>query len=133
MATKTDSILAWRKLAASQDPLPVMKPIPYQVRGSRYGTCGIRIDGSPEFIDAVLSNLKSLLDGENNTTRLELSRSKVHKGFKKLPLADENAECCYVRLHQRGKSSVGRVRSSRKLLRRSSPLSGSLPFAQIFS
>lgn len=129
MATKNEHILAWRRLLGGQNPLPVMKPIPYQARGSRYGTCGIRIDGPPEFIDAVLSNLKPLLEGENNTTRLELSRARVNKGFKELPLAAPDAECCYVRLHQRGRAGLGRGRSSRRQLRTAAPLTMALPFA----
>ncbi len=88
-----------------------MRPIPPKAAGSRYGCCGIRIDGTPEFIDAVLSNLKSLLDGENHLTRLELARNPVkpteiagkHKGFEN---AEVDAECCYIRLHLRGHEGV---------------------------
>ena len=108
MSTKRDAIEHWRALAPIQDPLPKMRPIPYQIRGSKYGSCGIRIDGSPEFVDAVLSNLKSLLAGENMATRLELSRNKVKTGFKELPNAQDDAECCYIRLHQRGKAQINR-------------------------
>ena len=89
------------------DNLPIlgkMDPIPYKTTGSRYGACGIRIDGNPEFIDAVLSHLKELLDGENHLTRLELARNHVDgSGIGKvLPNAGVGAECCYIRLHQRG-------------------------------
>jgi hypothetical protein len=82
-----------------------MSPIPYKTRGSRYGACGIRIDGNPQFIDGVLSRLKELIDGENHVTRLELARHIVDgSGINKdLPNADENAEVCYVRLHMRGR------------------------------
>jgi len=81
-----------------------MIPIPYKSSGSSYGACGIRIDGTPAFIDAVLSNLKDMIDGENQVTRLELSRqavdgSKLGKAFYK---AVPNAEVCYIRLHMRG-------------------------------
>ena len=108
MATKHDSIERWRGLEPAQNPLPLMRPIPYQTRGSRYGACGIRIDGSSAFIDAVLSNLKPLLAGENMNTRLELSRNKVKTGFKELPNAQDDAECCYIRLHVRGRVGMGR-------------------------
>lgn len=103
---KADAMKSWKNLKAGQNPLRHMQPIPYKSKGSRYGACGIRIDGSKEFIDAVLSNLKPLLDGENHVTRLELARSKVNTGFKDLPNADQNAECCYIRLHERGKESA---------------------------
>ena len=106
MAKKAETLALWKGLAPT-NPLPHMEPIPYKARGSRYGACGIRIDGSPEFIDAVLSNLKTLLDGENQVTRLALARNPVdavtingeHKGFTNRARA---AEVCYVRLHMRG-------------------------------
>jgi len=87
-----------------QDPLRHMTAIPYKSKGSRYGACGVRIDGNPQFIDAVLSCLKSLIAGENHLTRLELSRNRVDgSGLgKDLPNADDGAECCYIRLHVRG-------------------------------
>lgn len=105
---KEETLKRWKSLEAGQDPLPKMAPIPYKTSGSRYGCCGIRIDGSPEFVDAVLSNLKSLLDGENCVTRLELSRSKVKRqaGYKAGQNADSDAEVCYVRLHERGREGA---------------------------
>jgi hypothetical protein len=66
---KDESLKRWRALPQGQDPLPHFQPIPYKTSGSRYGCCGIRIDGNPEFIDAVLSNLKTLLDGEGTANR----------------------------------------------------------------
>ena len=108
MPTKHDSIEHWRGLEPGQNPLPFMTPIPYQTRGSRYGSCGIRIDGNPAFIDAVLSNLKPLLAGENMATRLEVSRNKVKTGFKELPNAAADAECCYIRRHGRGTAQLHR-------------------------
>lgn len=103
---KDETLTRWKQLEPT-NPLPYMEPIPYKARGSRYGACGIRIDGTPEFIDAVLSQLKSLIDGENHVTRLELARNKVDgSGIgKALPNAahgDKPAECCYIRLHVRG-------------------------------
>jgi len=94
----------WRELPANMPILGKMRPIAYKARGSRYGACGIRIDGTPEFIDAVLSHLKELLAGENQVTRLELARNPVDgKGLdKSFENAETNAECCYIRLHVRG-------------------------------
>ena len=98
----------WRELPAGQNPLGSMRPIPYKREGSKYGACGIRIDGTPEFIDAVLSNLKGLLDGENALTRLELARREVkpvtvNGEVKTFANAEEGAEVCYIRLHVRGR------------------------------
>mgnify|MGYP004448570747 FL=1 len=107
MAKKHEVLQDWKQLQDNQDPLEHMAPIPYKSTGSKYGACGIRIDGTPEFIDAVLSNLKSLINGENQVTRLELARSEVKpttingetKSFVNKSL---NAEVCYIRLHIRG-------------------------------
>ena len=100
---KQEAIEHWKAMESGRNPLAVMSPIPPKTKGSRYGCDGIRIDGSPAFIDAVLSNLQSLLDGENNFTRLELSRNavKVSPGYKSGKNASMGAECCYIRLHER--------------------------------
>ena len=108
--TKKQAMKHWNDLKANQNPLKPMTVIPYKAQGSRYGACGIRIDGNPEFIDAVLSNLKPLLDGESNTTRLELARNTVSPSeiagkVKTYHNADRNAEVCYIRLHERGKEA----------------------------
>jgi len=100
---KAETLERWKGLPENQDPLPHMAPIPYQQKGSKYGACGIRIDGTPEFVDAVMSNLKSLIAGENTVTRLELSRNPASTDFKPaVNAAGQNAEVCYIRLHMRG-------------------------------
>jgi len=101
---KSETLAAWKALPAGLPMLKYMTPIAYKSRGSRYGACGIRIDGNPQFIDSVLSRLKDLIDGENHSTRLELARNKVDgSGLdKSFDNADSNAEVCYIRLHQRG-------------------------------
>ena len=105
---KAEAITHWRELPEDVNPLETMLPIPYKATGSKYGACGVRIDGTPEFIDAVLGRLKSLLAGENMRTRLELARHEVGpveingevKAFENR--AGGNAEVCYIRLHVRG-------------------------------
>jgi len=100
---KADALKHWQQLQPDADPLAVMRPIPTKTAGSRYGCDGIRIDGSPEFIDAVLSRLQPIIAGENNVTRLELARNPVKRqpGYKSGENADAGAECCYIRLHMR--------------------------------
>lgn len=101
---KEDTLQAWKQLPDNQPILKHMRPIPYKARGSTYGACGIRIDGTPAFVDSVLSHLKELINGENHVTRLTLARNKVDgSGIgKELPNAEDHAECCYIRLHVRG-------------------------------
>ncbi|MFH1635797.1 MAG: hypothetical protein ABIG63_17535 [Chloroflexota bacterium] len=105
---KEDTLKHWQALPENQNPLANMTPIAYKTRGSRYGACGIRIDGNPQFIDAVLSRLKPLIAGENHVTRLELARNVVDgSGIgKALPNQDDGAECCYIRLHMRGREGA---------------------------
>ena len=104
---KEENLARWKKLPTNVNPLSRMESIPYKARGSRYGACGVRIDGTPAFIDAVLGKLKDLLDGENHLTRLELARNPVMPveiagKVKVFSNAEVNAEVCYIRLHERG-------------------------------
>ena len=104
---KSEALEHWRALPEDADPLENMTPIAYKATGSRYGACGIRIDGNPAFVDAVLGRLRSLLDGENHVTRLELARHDVEPvtingEVKRFENADLGAEVCYIRLHMRG-------------------------------
>lgn len=105
---KSETLKVWSEMESNQPILPHMVPVRYKATGSRYGACGIRIDGNPAFVDAVLSRLKDLIDGENHFTRLELARNRVDgSGIgKALPNAENNAECCYIRLHERGHEGV---------------------------
>jgi len=105
--TKAEGLRHWSELPENQPILSHFRPIPYKSEGSSYGACGVRIDGSPEFIDAVLSRLKDLIDAENQVTRLELARNPVKpvmgKAFHK---AVANAEVCYIRCHLRGQEGA---------------------------
>ena len=100
--TKKEALNHWRGMPANLDPMQHMDAIPYKTTGSRYGACGVRIDGNPDFVDAVLSCLKSMLAGESVHTRLELARREVQNDFKATPNAGRGAEVCYIRLHERG-------------------------------
>lgn len=111
VSKKHETIIAWSALSDS-NPSESVQPIPYKASGSKYGTCGIRIDGNSEFVDAVLSKLKDMLICENGMTRLELARRQVEsvtdfgKGRKKtFAYADNDSEVCYIRVHERGPES----------------------------
>jgi hypothetical protein len=99
---KAEALARWKRLDAIQPILPHMEPIPYKADGSTYGACGIRIDGNPAFVDAVLSRLQDMIAGENGVTRLGLSRRDVDSKFKPCHNRAQNAEVCYIRLHERG-------------------------------
>lgn len=100
-------LMYWQSMEPDQPIAPHFEALPSKSAGSTYGACGIRIDGNPEFIDAVLSRLKDLIELESATTRLGFSRSRVKateiKGDKKsFDNAARNAEVVYIRLHERG-------------------------------
>lgn len=100
---KGEALNRWRELPENLDPMPHFDPIPYKSEGRSFGACGVRIDGSPEFIDAVLSRLKPLLAAEGVRTRLELTRKRVEPmPGKPCHKAVDNAEVCYIRRHVRG-------------------------------
>lgn len=102
---KSETLAHWRSLPDNQNPAKHCRPIPYKAKGSTYGACGVRIDGTPEFVDAVLSCLKSMLALENGSTRLGLSRKEVDSNFKSVPNAETRAEVCYIRCHKRGRQA----------------------------
>lgn len=121
---KKDALKHWNELPENLEIMPHFTAIPYGASGSKYGACGIRIDGNPAFVDAVLSRLKDLLAGENSETRLSLSRNKVEMkletrhGTRTFLNRDDSAECCYIRLCERGGSiHHGRALKSRARVR----------------
>lgn len=97
---KDEALRHWISLTDRMDPSHYMDPVPYGHTGSRYGECGgIRIDGTPQFIDAVLSNLKGLLKLEGSTTRLELTYGEA----KDRETGASRGHVCYVRCIERGR------------------------------
>ncbi|RTK94080.1 MAG: hypothetical protein EKK64_09240 [Neisseriaceae bacterium] len=70
-ATKPEILEFWKKLR-SDSPI-LMKPIEYNHKGSTYGEDGIRITGSPQFIQSVLARLKEFLNFESPQTKLSVS------------------------------------------------------------
>jgi hypothetical protein len=108
---KEQGIVHWTQLPEDANLLKHMTAIPNKAAGSKYGTCGVRIDGNPQFIDAILGRLKGLIEGEGEETRLEFSRSEVkptvikgeHKGFENSVIG---AQVVYIRLHERGPEAI---------------------------
>ena len=101
---KAELLTHWQALAPNQDMVKPMVPLEAGHRGKTYGMDGIRIDGSPEFIDAVLSHLKPLLEFENTQTRLQVSHadcSKAEAGFNK----GNGGFVCYIRAAMRGREA----------------------------
>ena len=100
---KAEVLETWSRMPENQSIITHMNTIPYKTSVSKFGACGIRIDGTPQYIDAVLSHMKELLVGENQITRLERSRNDAVSEFKASPNAEKGGEVCYIRLHMRGR------------------------------
>jgi len=64
---------------------------------------GLRIEGTQDFIDSVLSNLKSLIRCENSLTRLEIQYQEIVDRETKVPTGKW---VCYVRVVDRGDSKT---------------------------
>jgi len=98
---KAETLARWRGLQADQAVKPV--PVMYKHQGSTYTEDSIRITGTQEFIDSVLSRLMPLLEFENTRTRLQLVYQET---------TDKNTGCktgtynCYVQVHQRGGDAI---------------------------
>lgn len=107
---KRIALQRWHSLEENQPILPHFTPIAADAHGSTFGACGIRISGNPQFIDAVLSRLKDLLQAESGATRLTLSRQSVKpvsirngeaETVKQWANADTDAETCYIQIRER--------------------------------
>ena len=94
---KAEIIAHWGKLAANQ--AIEFGPVAYKHEGSTFDEDSIRITGSRDFIDSVLSRIKDVLEFENGTTRLQLSYQQA-KEKNSGHLLD--SYCCYIQVHERG-------------------------------
>lgn len=98
--TKDEMLAHWQELPAD---MPVrMQQVAYKHEGSTYNEDGIRITGSREFIDSVLSRLKDLLDYEGNETRLQVVYKESTDRETRQPTFGYN---CYIQVHERGPQS----------------------------
>ena len=76
-----------------------ISPVTYKHEGSTYDEDGIRLTGSREFIDSVLSRLKDLLNHENGSTRLQVVYKESTNRHTQELLDSYN---CYIQVHERG-------------------------------
>jgi hypothetical protein len=93
-AGKEQVIDMWKNLR----PSPIMmRPVPEGHRGTRLHQDGIRLTGSPQFINSVLSRIKEVLAYENQPgMRLDLEYREIES---KTP-TEEATYLCYIHLEQ---------------------------------
>lgn len=94
---KSEILTHWAGLPENQPVNPEI--IPYKHRGSTFDEDSIRITGSQEFIDSVLSRLKDLLKYESADTRLQVMYQESQDKKTKQPTG---SYCAYVQVHERG-------------------------------
>ncbi len=70
-ASKDEIVSFWQTLPASI-PIQSLNVIPHGYRGSTYMYDGVRITGSQQFINAVISRLKDILNYDQGNTKLSL-------------------------------------------------------------
>lgn len=87
----------WNQIKANQNIK--INSEPYKHQGSTYAEDGIRLTGSMEFIDSVLSRLKDLLERENGETRLQVAYKESTDRHTQELIDSYN---CYVQVHERG-------------------------------
>ena len=90
----------WTHIKPDQDLIP--RPVPYKHEGSTYTEDGIRITGTRQFIDSVLSNLKALLAYEAPNTRLQVVYKQSTDKETRAPINSWN---CYIQVHTRGREA----------------------------
>lgn len=95
---KAEALAHWKALPEGRTLDPAI--VPYKHSGSTYDQDGIRITGSQEWIDQVLSKIKDLLLHENGGTRLALSYKQSTDRVTRQPLNSYN---CYIQVHERGR------------------------------
>jgi len=97
---KAEFLDHWRMIAPNQTITPSV--VPYKHEGSTYAEDGIRLTGSREFIDSVLSRLTDLLRFENNSTRLQVNYQESKDRESGRLTGSWN---CYVQVHERGREA----------------------------
>jgi hypothetical protein len=99
-ASKKDILNYWKAIQAN-NPL-LIKPIPYEHKGSTYGEDGIRITGSPQFITSVISHLKDFLAFETQQTKLAVSYRETASPSKLAAGQNKKSFVFYIAVKERG-------------------------------
>ena len=74
-ARKAEVIQFWTNLKAN---MPIqMEPVPETHEGTRFRSDGIRITGSPQFINSVLSRIKDIIQQETEGIRLDCEYREI--------------------------------------------------------
>ena len=96
---KEDLLVYWKNL--QEDPRIDMEPIPKDHSGSSYLFDTIRLTGSRDFIDSILSKLKSLIALEDEEKLLKISYKETVDRDSGKPTGRYH---CYIQIWDRSQS-----------------------------
>lgn len=97
-ASKKQVVQHWKSISPNT-PLGLVKSIPFKHKGKTMNYDGVRVTGSANFINYVMSRIKDLTNYENKKTRLEvLFKQQVNK---KLDAPVPDAYTFYAQVKQR--------------------------------
>lgn len=100
--SKKEILNYWRSIEPNQPIMP--QPIPLEKDGTTYGFDGIRITGSLQFIDSVLSRFKDFLYKETPHTKLNVVLRNVDN--KEPNDVNLNKYVFYVNVGERGRGRM---------------------------
>lgn len=102
-AAKSQVMKHWTQLPPGR-PMAELRTIPYDHKGPTYSYDGLRVTGSPNFIDAVLSRLKDLLAYEGNDTHLQVIYKQQVNSRTEQPIPESYV--FYLQVKQAGTGST---------------------------
>jgi hypothetical protein len=100
--SKEDFIALWENIQPNQVINP--DPIAYKHEGSTIDEDGIRICGTIEFIQSVISNLTQMLRFDGRETRLSIACSQITDRYTGKVIKGKYR--CSIQVHERGRYAV---------------------------
>ena len=102
-AKRADVIRFWQNLRPNEPIMP--SPVSKEHRGTKFREDGLRITGSPEFINGVLSRLKDMLQFETNpATKLDIEYRQIEN--KQGDLYAKQIYVAYIHVMQKGQNDM---------------------------
>lgn len=99
--SKNQALIHWNGLTPPARDIPI-RPIPYKHEGTTYFSDGIRITGTRDFIDSILSRLTDLLQHEGPRTRIGINYQEATDRETGKPAGTWT---CYIQVHNRGREA----------------------------
>ncbi len=119
--SKAEALQHWQQLQPGM-PMSQLRVIPPDHKGPTYRYDGVRVTGSGQFIDSVMSRLKDILSYESESTRLNLVyRQQVDSKLQE-PIPDSFVFYAQARDRKSGQGSVATSGHAQPNIKQASPL-----------